>query len=85
VSSSICFARSQTAGFLQDALVELACGPGEKDPQQLAAMAECQTQAAQLVSASTNTSTTSALGELAVFGNHLQLLYSAWEGRGEER
>jgi hypothetical protein len=29
-------------------------------------MAECQAQAAQLVSASTNTSTTSALGELAL-------------------
>jgi hypothetical protein len=65
------FARSQTAGFLQDALVELACGPGEKDPQQLA---EWQTQAAQLVSASTNTSTTSALGELAMrFLHQVQL------------
>jgi hypothetical protein len=49
------------------------CGPGEKDPQQLAAMAECQMQAAHLVSASTNTSTTSALGELAVFGHQVQL------------
>jgi hypothetical protein len=40
------------------------CGPGEKDPQQLAAMAECQTQAAQLVGQTTNNaSTTSALGE----------------------
>jgi hypothetical protein len=41
------------------------CGPGEKDPQQLAAMAECQSQAAQLVGQSSNASvsTTSALGE----------------------
>jgi hypothetical protein len=79
------FARSQTAGFLQNALVELACGPGDKDPQQLAAMAECQTQAAQLVSASTNTSTTSALGELAVFGNQLRQLQSVcFGGKGGE-
>jgi hypothetical protein len=42
------------------------CGPGEKDPQQLAAITECQSQAAQLVGQSTqltNSSTTSALGE----------------------
>jgi Tat protein secretion system quality control protein TatD with DNase activity len=43
------------------------CGPGEKDSQQLAAMAECQTQAAQLVERGTNASTTSALGECGLY------------------